>query len=114
MAENPKVEALWQNIGFIQESMATGGLSTIASRLKELDLITRQNYYDLAMCGRGPVDQAAMLMRTVEVRIRDNPDMYFTRFIVALRRSHLGNVADRLVQALPEDQRISTCKCACD
>ena len=105
------MEALWQNIGFIQESMATGGLSTIAGRLKEVDLITRQNYYDLAACGRGPVDQAAMLMRTVELRIRNNPDVYFTRFIEALRRSHLGNVADRLVQALPEDQRHSTCKC---
>ena len=111
MAEHPKVEALWQNICFIQESMATGGLSTIAGHLIQLDLITRQNYYDLATCGRGPVDQAAMLMRTVEVRIRDNPDVYFTRFIEALRRSHLGNVADRLVQALPEDQRHSTCKC---
>ena len=57
------------------------------------------------------VDQATMLMRTVVSRIRDNPDVYFTRFIEALRRSHLGNVADRLVQALPEDQRHSTCKC---
>ena len=111
MAENQKLEALWQNIGFIQKSLATGGLYNIAGHLKELDLITRQNYYDLATCGRGPVDQAAMLMRTVEVRIRDNPDVYFTRFIEALRRSHLGNVADRLVQALPEDQRHSTCKC---
>ena len=111
MAENPKGEALRRNIAFIQESMATGGLSTIAGHLLQLDLITRQNYYDLATCGRGPVDQAAMLMRTVEVRIRDNPDVYFTRFIEALRRSHLGNVADRLVQALPEDQRHSTCKC---
>ena len=108
MAENPKAEALRRNIAFIQESMATGGLSTIASHLKELDLITRQNYYDLATCGRGPVDQAAMLMTSVEVRIRDNPDVYFTRFIEALRRSNLGYVADRLV---PEDQRHSTCKC---
>ena len=65
-------------------------------------------FNDLAMSGRGPVDQAAMLMTSVEVRIRDNPDMYFTTFIEALRRSHLGNVADRLVQALPEDQRHST------
>ena len=112
MAENPKAEALRRNIAFIQESMATGGLSTIASHLLQLNLITEQNYRDsLALCGRGPDDQAAMLMRTVEVRIRDNPDVYFTRFIEALRRSHLGNVADRLVQALPEDQRHGTCKC---
>ena len=113
MAVNPKLEALWQNIGFIQESMATSGLPTIASHLKELDLITRQNYYDLAACAgsRGPVDQAAMLelMTSVEVKIRDNPDVYFTRFIEALRRSHLGYVADRLVQALPEDQRHGKC-----
>ena len=112
MAENPKADAFRRNIAFIQESMATGGLSTIASHLLQLDLITGQNYRDsLAPCGRGPDGQAAMLMRTVEVRIRDNPDVYFTRFIEALRRSHLGNVADRLVQALPEDQRHSTCKC---
>ena len=106
------MEALRQNIGFIQANMATGELSTIAGNLNELDLITRQNYYDIATpSGRGLDDRAAMLMRTVEVRIRDNPDVYFTRFIEALRRSHLGNVADRLVQALPEDQRHSlTCK----
>ena len=112
MAGNPKAEALRRNIAFVQESMATGGLSTIASNLLQLDLITGQNHRDsLAPCGRGPDDQAAMFMTSVEVRIRDNPDVYFTRFIEALRRSHLGNVADRLVQALPEDQRHSTCKC---
>ena len=112
MAENPKAETLRRNIAFIQESIATGGLSTIASHLLQLDLITRQNYHDSSEpCGRGSDDKAAMLMRTVEVRIRDSPDVYFTRFIEALRRSHLGNVADRLVQALPEDQRHSTCKC---
>ena len=110
-SEMAKAEAIRRNIAFIQESMATGGLSTIAGHLFQLDLITRQNYYDLEAFGRGPVDQAAMLMRTVEVRIRDNPDVYFTRFIEALRRSHLGNVADRLVQSLPEDQRHNTCKC---
>ena len=112
MAENPKAEALRCNMAFIQESMATGGLSTIVINLLQLDLITRRNYRDsLVPCGRGPGDQAAMLMTSVEVRIRDNPDVYFTRFIEALRRSHLGNVADRLVQALPEDQRHNTCKC---
>ena len=110
-AGNPKAEALQRNIAFIQKSMARGGLSTIGINLLQLDLITEQNYYDsLAPCGRGPDDQAAILMGTVEVKIRDNPDVYFTRFIEALRRSHLGNVADRLVQALPEDQRHSTCK----
>ena len=31
IAENPKMKILWQNIGFIQESMATCGPSTIAS-----------------------------------------------------------------------------------
>ena len=108
MTVNQKAEALRRNIAFIQENMATGGLATIASHLLQLDLITEQNYRDsLAPCGRGPDDQAAMLMISVEVRIRGDPDVYFTRFIEALRRSHLGNVADRLVQALPH----STCKC---
>ena len=112
MAENPKAEALRRNFPFIQESLATGGLSTIGSHLLQLDLITRENYRDiLGTCGMGPDRKAATLMTSVEVRIRDNPDVYFTRFIVALRRSHLGNVADRLEQVLPEDQRHSTCKC---
>ena len=31
VAGNPKAEALQRNIAFIQESIATGGLSTIAS-----------------------------------------------------------------------------------
>ena len=112
MAENQKAEVVRRNIAFIQESMATGGLATIATHLLQLDLITEENYrYSLAPCGRGPDHQAAMLMETVKVRIRGDPDVYFTRFIEALRRSHLGNVADRLVQVLPEDQRHSTCKC---
>ena len=110
MAENPKAEALRRNFPFIQESMATSGLTAIAGHLLQLDLITAENYRDcLAPCGRGPDRQAAMLMTSVEVRIRDNPDVYFTRFIEALRRSHLGNVADRLVQARPEDQCHSKC-----
>ena len=112
MAENPKAEALRRNFPFIQESMATSGLTTIAGHLLRLDLITGENHRDIIEpCGIGPDRKAAMLMTSVEVRIRDNPDVYFTRFIEALRRSHLGNVADRLVQALPEDQRHSTCKC---
>ena len=112
MAGNPEVEALLSNIVFIQENMATGGLPTIAGHLLRLKLITEHNYRDsLALCGKGPDHQAAMLMETVQVRIRGDPDVYFTRFIEALRRSHLGNVADRLVQALPEDQRHSTCEC---
>ena len=110
-AEHPKIVALYQSIGFIQECIAAGGLSTIAGYLKELDLITIQTYNDVATSGRARSVLAATLMTSVEVRIRDNPDVYFTRFIEALRRSHLGNVADRLVQALPEDQRHSTCKC---
>ena len=53
---------------------------------------------------------SGMRTRILEVRIRYNPDMYFTRFIEALRRSNLGSLTDRLVQVLPEDQRHSTCK----
>ena len=43
MAGNPKAEALRRNIAFIQESMATDGLSTIAGHLLQLNLITEQN-----------------------------------------------------------------------
>ena len=103
MADNsprhPKVVAFYQNIGFTQECIAADGLSIVAGYLKELDLITIQTYNDVATGGRERSVLAAMLMTSVEVRIRDNPDVYFTRFIEALRRSHLGNVADRLVHS---------------
>ena len=105
MAKTPQAEAVRRNIAVIQQGMATGGLATIASHFLQLDLITGQNYRDsLASCGKGPDDQAAMLMSAVESRIRNSPDVYFTKLIEALRRSNLGYVADRLEQALLEHQ----------
>ena len=108
MAENRKVAVVRRNIAFIQQIIAAGGLATVAGYLLQFELITRQNHDDaLAPCGRGPVDQAAMLMRTVELKIESNPDLYFPRFTAALRWSNLGNVADTLEQqALPEHQRV--------
>ena len=102
-----KVEVVRRNIAFIQQSIAAGGLATVAGYLLQFELITRQNHDDaLATLGRGPSDQAAMLMRTVELKIRSNPDLYFPRFTQALRWSNLGNVTDLLEQqALPEHQR---------
>ena len=116
MEENQptKAEVLRRNIAFIQQSIAAGGLATVAGYLLQFELITRQNHDDaLAPCGRGPVDQAAMLMRTVEVKIESNPDLYFPRFTQALRWSNLGNVADTLEQELArqEDQCHRTCTC---
>ena len=103
-----KVEVVRRNIAFIQQSIAAGGLATVAGYLLQFELITRQNHDDaLAPCGRGPSDQAAMLMRTVELKIRSNPDLYFPRFTQALRWSNLGNVADLLEQqALADHQRV--------
>ena len=103
-----KVEVVRRNIAFIQQSIAAGGLATVAGYLLQFELITRQNHDDaLATLGRGPSDQAAMLMRTVELKIRSNPDLYFPRFTQALRWSNLGNVADLLEQqALPDQQRV--------
>ena len=104
-----KVEVVRRNIAFIQQSIAAGGLATVAGYLLQFELITRQNNDDaLATLGRGPSDQAAMLMRTVELKIESNPDLYFPKFTQALRWSNLGNVADLLEQqALPEhDERV--------
>ena len=103
-----KVEVVRRNIAFIQQSIAAGGLATVAGYLLQFELITRQNHDDaLATLGRGPSDQAAMLMRTVELKIESNSDLYFPRFTNALRWSNLGNVADTLEQqALPEHQRV--------
>ena len=115
MAENPPTKAvvLRRNIAFIQQSIATGGLATVAGYLLQFELITRQNHDDaLAPCGRGAVDQAAMLMRTVELKITNNPDLYFSRFTAALRCSNLSDVAYTLEHELArqEDQCHSTCE----
>ena len=114
MAENQrsKSEVLRRNIAFIQQNIAAGGLATVAGYLLQFELITRQNHVDaLASYGRGPVDQAALLMRTVELKIESDPDLYFQRFTQALRCSNLGNVAAMLEQELARhDQCHSTCE----
>ena len=96
----PKVEVIRRNFFFIQQSIAASRplLLTVTGYLLQFDLITRQNHdYALAR-GRGPVHQAATLMRTVESKIKRNPDLYFPRFTQALRLSNLHYVADRLEQ----------------
>ena len=114
MAENQtsKSEALRRNSVLIQQSIASGGLTTVAGYLLQFELITRQNRDDaLASYGKGPVDQAAMLMRTVELKIESDPDLYFPRFIQALRWSNLGHVVAMLEQDLVQhDQCHSTCE----
>ena len=103
-----KVEVVRRNSLFIQQHIAAGGLSTVAGYLLHFELITRQNYGDaVAIFGRGPSDQAAMLMSIVELKIESNPDLYFPKFTQALRLSNLGNVADLLEQqALPEHELV--------
>lgn len=112
-AQHPKVEALYQNIGFIQQCIATGKPPAIAGYLKEFDLINIPTYNDVANpCGKDRSELASTLMSSVAVKISANPDEYFERFIKALKRSDLGDAADKLVQALPEDQRpMDTSKC---
>ena len=94
----------------IQQSIAVGGLSTVANYLLQNDLITREKYYDvLAPCGRGPTSKAAMLMSSVEFKIRADPDFFFPKFINALRMSDLGYMADELKQQgylSPEHKRV--------
>ena len=102
MAANPRVdhlELVRRNIAFVEQNIAAGGLATVAGYLLQFELITRQNRDDaLASSGKGPVDQAAMLMRMVELKIESDPDLYFPRFTEALRKSNLNNVADKLEQ----------------
>ena len=115
MAEKPPTKAgvLRRNIAFIQQSITAGGLATVAGYLLQFELITRQDHDDaLALCGGGPVDQAAMLMRTVELKITNNPDLYFPRFTRALRCSNQGNVADTLEQELA--RQLNQCHSTCE
>ena len=101
---NPQAEALCRNLVFVQESMVTGGLATIAGHLLENDLITQQNYSDtLAVCGRGPLDQTAILTNSITLKIKCNPQLYFPRLINALKQSGLCDTADRLEQAIVSD-----------
>ena len=103
-----KVEVVRRNSLFIQQHIAAGGLANVAGCLLHFELITRQNHGDaVAIFGRGPYDQAAMLMSIVELKIESDPDLYFPKFTQALRWSNLGNVADLLEQqALPEQERV--------
>ena len=102
MAANPRedhLELVRRNIVFIEQSIAAGGLATVAGYFLQFELITRQNHDDaIASIGKGPVDQAAMLMGTVELKIKSDPDLYFPKFIEALRKSNLGYVADKMEQ----------------
>ena len=76
------------------------GPATIAGYLLQLELITRQHYENvLEGFGR------ASFMIAVELKIESNPDLYFPRFIQALRWSDLDYLADMLEQqALPEQE----------
>ena len=103
---NPEAYAVESDIVFIQESITAGGLATVAGKFLELDLITRQNYDDsLAVRGGGPLDQAVILMKTVKLKIRTSPGVYFPRFTKALRLSSLDYVAEKLEQALSDCQQ---------
>ena len=115
MAGNPRAKAVRRNITFIQESMVAVGVTTVANHLYRLDLISGEDSrHILPPFGKEPaVDQAATLMKTVESRIRNFPDVYFKNFIEALRRSNLEYVTKRLFQTLDrlqDDPRSSTCE----
>ena len=97
----PKVEVIHRNFFFIQQNIAASRplLLTVTGYLLQFGLITRQNHDDALARGRlGFVHQAATLTRTVESKIKRNPDLYFPRFTQALRLSNLHYVADRLEQ----------------
>ena len=94
----------------IQQTIAVGGLSLVTAYLQQNGLITRENCYDvLVPCGSGPISKAAMLMSSVEFKIRTDPDLYFPKFTDALRQSGLGYLADELKQQgylPPEHKRV--------
>ena len=90
-------EALRHHLVFVQNSMVTGGLGTIAGHLLQNDLITQQNYTDaLAACGRGPLEQATILTNSIMLKIKHNPGVYFPCLIEALRQSDMSDAADTL------------------
>ena len=52
-------------------------------------------------------DSLSLMMRAVELKVESDPDLYFPRFIQALRWSYLDYLADMLEQqarALPEQE----------
>ena len=102
-SKNPQAQAISNNMVFIRDNVAVSGLSTVAGYLLQEGLIAQQNFDDaLAACGKGPHDQAIKLLRPVEEKIKGDPNKFFPKFIVALRSSDLGFVADKLEQAVKE------------
>ena len=102
-SKNPQALAISKNRVFITENVAVGGLSTVSGYLLQEDLITPQNHDDvLAVCGDGRRDKADKLLTAVEVKIKGDPEQYYPKFIVALRSSGLGFVADKLERAVEE------------
>ena len=95
----PIMEAIRRNFFFIQKSIAASRpvLLTVAGYLLQFELITRQNHDD-ALASSRLVHQAATLMRTVELKIKSDPYLYFPRFTQVLRLSDLSYVADSLEQ----------------
>lgn len=101
---SPQAEALCRNLIFVQRSMVAGGLATIAGHLLQNDLITQQNYNDaLAVCGRGPLEQATILTNSILLKIKYNPENYFPLLIESLRQSGSSDAADTLVQEQVSD-----------
>ena len=96
-----RVEVLIRERAFIQKCMFISG-PTVAGYLLQLELITRRQYENVQRS-----DSLSLMMRAVELKVESDPDLYFPRFIQALRWSYLDYLADMLEQqarALPEQE----------
>ena len=105
---DPRVEVLIRERAIILKCIFVSGPPTFAGYLLQLEVITRQQYENFTV----PQKQNRRflwyckepLIKAVELKIESNPDLYFPRFIQALRWSGQDFLADRLEQALPEQE----------
>lgn len=100
MAEgaNLQAEVIESNEVLIVDNVGAGGLATIASYLLQDKLISRQNRNDaLAIDGRRTKAKVTGdLIEPILLKITSDPQLWFPKFIQALRKSDLGHVADKL------------------
>lgn len=106
MAEgaNLQAEVIESNEVLIVDNVGAGGLATIASYFLQDKLISRQNRNDaLASDGRRTKTKVIDdLIEPILLKITSDPELWFPKFIQALRKSSLGHVADKLEQDLQD------------
>ena len=107
-----RVEVLIRERALILKCIFVSGPPAFAGYLLQLEVITRQQYENFTVPQkrnqrpRRFLDYSKEpLIKAVELKIESNPDLYFPRFIQALRWSGQDFLADRLEQVLPEQEQ---------